>query len=112
VIERFSDVKVEEVLACTDDPGFFCGSGHPDHEACLVRLPGEPLVATLEADKRKTSYPLLRILVGGDAPRYKQSVRRERGGPPREESIHLNSAGNLAVLYLVEERCFDINEVI
>jgi hypothetical protein len=113
VIERFSDVKIQEVLACADEPGSYCSSGEPDHEACLVRLEGEAPAAAHTEEIKTFAYPLIRTLVGNDALRYKRGVYRERSGgsAPAEESIYVHGPGNLAVLYRVEARCFDLSEI-
>lgn len=112
VIEAFPDVKVQEVLACTDKPTELCYSSEQDHEACLVRLEGQAIAGQVDT-KGTGYYPLVRALVGQDEPRYPLLVRRQRQGRIglREESIYVNGPGNLAVLYLADARCFDISEI-
>jgi hypothetical protein len=111
VLDAFPDLQVQEVLACADQPSMFCGSTFPDHEACLVRLGGG--VAAQEEAKSSEYYPLLRALVGQDVPRYQLRDRRKHitSDGPGEKAVYVNDPRNLAVLYLVEPRCFDISEI-
>lgn len=114
VLEAFSDVKVQEVLACMDEPSLFCYSVVPDHEACLVRLEELPWGTPNEQVGKPSEYHhLLRALVGKDESRYSRTVHRERPGRigTRAETIYVNGPGNLAVLYLAEPRCFNIGEI-
>jgi len=114
VLERFRDLNVQEVLACSNKPSMFCNSGIPDEEACLVNLGGLAPPAEGEQAEQSSATPfLVRALLGGDAPNYRRAIRRERSGPygPGEESVYVNSRTNRVVLYFTEVRCADISEI-
>jgi hypothetical protein len=114
VLERFKDLNVQEVLACSSKPSMFCNSGIPDEEACLVDLGGDAPSADGEQAEKSSVTPLLvRTMLGDDAPNYRRTIRRERSGPygPGEESVYANSQRNRAVLYFAEVRCADISEI-
>ncbi len=114
VLERFRDLNVREVLACSSKPSMFCNSSIPDEEACLVDLGGDAPSAEGERAEQSFITPLLvRTLLGDDAASYRRTIRRERSGPygPGEESVYANSQRNRAVLYFTEVRCADISEI-
>lgn len=114
VLERFRDLGVQQVLACSNRPAMFCNSGLPDEEACLVELESDVPAAEGEEAEATFYIPLLvRELLGADASNYRRAVRRERSGPygPEEESVYATSQRNRAVLYVSEIRCADISEI-
>jgi hypothetical protein len=114
VLERFRDLNVQEVLACSSKPSMFCNSGIPDEEACLVDLGGDAPSVEGEQAEQSSAIPLLvRALLGDDASSYRRTIRRERSGPygPGEESVYANSQRNRAVPYFTEVRCADISEI-